>query len=98
MVLHGHLLHVMTHLRCCPVYLSGAFLNSMSLLTYTLSGTCLHYQPPEEGDAECIRKGKQEERAYQQIARNLPSAAARIPDFCRGLPRSQGNAGTGSPL
>lgn len=73
---------------------SGALLNGPSSLEYTPSGTCLHHQPPEEGDAKCIWKRKQEERAYQQVARNLQSTAARIPDFCRGLPRGQGNAGT----
>lgn len=85
MLVRGHL-----------VYPSGALLNGMSSLTYAPSGTRLHHQPPEEGDAKCIWKGKQEERAYQQVAGNLHSAAARIPDFCRGLPRGQGHAGTGT--
>lgn len=91
----GCLLCVVMHIRCILVCPSGVLLNGTSSLTSTPSGTRLHHQPPEEGDAECFWKGKQEKRAHQQVARNLHSAAARIPDFCRGLPGGQGNAGTG---
>lgn len=89
----GRLLCVLLHLRCHLVCPSVALVNSTSSLTYP-SGSRLHHQLPEEGDAECFWKGEQEKRADQPVARNLHSAAARVPDFCRGLPGGQGDAGT----
>lgn len=86
----GCLLRVTVHEAAI---LFASLLNGTSSLTYTPSGTCLHHQLPEEGDAKYVWKREQEERTYQQVARNLHSAAARIPHLCRGLPQGQGHAG-----